>query len=78
MTQFEKFKFMAENGDSNAQYFLAQMYEEGIGTEIDLDEAKRWLSISANHRVISHHKKKCFCLCGINGRLRLRIKNINK
>ena len=57
MTQFEKFKFMAENGDSNAQYFLAQMYEEGIGTEIDLDEAKRWLSISAKQGYIPSQEK---------------------
>ena len=57
MSQFEKFKFMAENGDANAQYFLAQMYEEGHGTEIDLDEAKRWLSISAKQGYIPSQEK---------------------
>ena len=32
----------AEQGDSNAQYDLAQMYEEGRGVPQDLTEAIKW------------------------------------
>ena len=57
MTQFEKFKFMSENGDANAQYFLAQMYELGHEIEQDKEEAQRWYKLSADQGYIPAQEK---------------------
>jgi TPR repeat protein len=34
-------------GDADAQYHLARMYLEGVGTERDTLQAARWLSLAA-------------------------------
>ena len=46
-TDFDKpvFEFqskLANKGNAKAQYFLAQMYEEGRGTMADAEMAKHW------------------------------------
>jgi TPR repeat protein len=40
-------KFLAEKGHANAQYFLGIMYLNGQGTEINLTEAAYWFQASA-------------------------------
>ncbi len=39
---FEFQKKMATQGYAKAQYFLAQMYEQGRGTTVDIEQAKYW------------------------------------
>ena len=39
---FEFQKKMATNGSAKAQFFLAQMYEQGRGTRVDMEQAKYW------------------------------------
>jgi TPR repeat protein len=44
------FKFqqkLAMNGNEQAQYKLASMYETGDGTEKDIEQAKHWFSLAA-------------------------------
>ena len=38
----------AEQGDWDAQYNLASMYEEGLYVEKDLEKAKHWYLCAAN------------------------------
>ncbi len=33
---------LASQGNAEAQYYLAQMYEEGRGTEASVEKAKHW------------------------------------
>lgn len=41
-------KALAEkNGDVQAQYYLAQMYENGLGTPEDMDQARLWYERAA-------------------------------
>jgi TPR repeat protein len=44
---FKEFKAAAEKGDARAQYSLAVMYNDGIGTKKDPDEAMLWFRKSA-------------------------------
>lgn len=39
---FEFQRKMAASGNAKAQFFLAQMYEQGRGTAIDKDQAEYW------------------------------------
>ena len=39
---FEFQSKLANQGNAKAQYYLAKMYEEGRGTEADLELAKHW------------------------------------
>ncbi len=39
--------FLAKGGDSEGQYYLAEMYEKGLGTPLDLKEAMVWYKKSA-------------------------------
>ena len=34
--------FLAKGGDPEGQYYLAEMYEKGLGTPLDLKEAMAW------------------------------------
>lgn len=38
---------IAQGGDPNAQYYLGEMYEQGLGTEVNLEEAFKWYSKAA-------------------------------
>lgn len=46
-------KALAEKGDKNAQYYLGEMYENGLGTQPSLDDAFHWYGIAATqgHRL---------------------------
>jgi len=39
--------FAAENGDPEAMFIIARYYEEGIGVEKNIDEAKKWYNKAA-------------------------------
>ena len=39
---FEFQSKLAKNGSAKAQYYLAQMYEEGRGTEANIELASHW------------------------------------
>jgi hypothetical protein len=45
---FESYMFSAENGDPEAMFIIARYYEDGIGIEKDLNEAKKWYNKSAS------------------------------
>ncbi len=45
---FELLKKLAEQGDSQAQYNLGAMYENGEGTEENIEQAKYWYKKSAD------------------------------
>jgi len=47
MTPFEKHMDDAEHGDAESQYIIGRYYEEGIGVEKDLNEAKKWYTKAA-------------------------------
>ncbi len=38
---------IAQGGDPNAQYYLGEMYEQGLGTAVNLEEAFKWYSKAA-------------------------------
>lgn len=38
---------IAQGGDPNAQYYLGEMYEQGLGTEVNLEEAFKWYTKAA-------------------------------
>jgi TPR repeat protein len=38
---------LAQGGDPNAQYYLGEMYEQGLGTEVNLEEAFKWYAKAA-------------------------------
>lgn len=42
-------KKLAENGNTLSQYKLATMYELGLGTEPDIEQAIRWYTISSKN-----------------------------
>jgi TPR repeat protein len=44
---FESYRFSAENGDPEAMFILARYYEDGIGVEKDMNEAKKWYNKAA-------------------------------
>jgi len=45
---FESYKYAAENNDPEAMFILARYYEEGIGVEKDINEAKKWYNKAAS------------------------------
>jgi TPR repeat protein len=47
MTPFEKHMDEAAQGDAEAQFIMGRYYEEGIGVEKDLNEAKKWYTKAA-------------------------------
>ncbi len=42
------YRLAARKGDSMAQCFIGRFYEQGIGVDIDLQEALKWYSLSKN------------------------------
>ncbi|MEO1574027.1 MAG: caspase family protein [Pseudomonadota bacterium] len=42
-----KWRGEAERGDATAQYYLGEMYERGLGTDVDYSEAARWYAAAA-------------------------------
>jgi len=38
---------LAQKGDPRAQYFLGEMYEQGLGTEQNTEEALKWYATAA-------------------------------
>jgi len=47
-TSLKKFKYLAQkDGDTDAAYILAYMYEHGEGCEVDLQKANKWYKFSA-------------------------------
>lgn len=44
---FAAFAKAAQNGDITAQYWLGFCYENGIGAQADLAQAKKWYTESA-------------------------------
>ncbi|MBT6278283.1 MAG: hypothetical protein HOI95_29625 [Chromatiales bacterium] len=47
-TALKEFRKAANGNDANAQNHLAQMYEDGQGTRVDLAKAVHWYTIAAN------------------------------
>jgi TPR repeat protein len=43
----ENFKILAEQGSPDAQVFLGDMYQNGLGTPQDYDKALRWFRLAA-------------------------------
>ena len=39
---------LANKGQAGDQYFLGEMYEKGLGTRADLDEARKWYQKAAD------------------------------
>ena len=48
MTDIEKIRKLAENGDANAMYELGALYHNGRGTEQDFKEAMKWYRKAAD------------------------------
>jgi len=46
-TSFKDFKILAEQGDEDAAYILAHMYENGEGCKVDKIKADKWYKISS-------------------------------
>ena len=46
-TAFEQFKELADDGNHGAQYYLGEMYRQGNGVQINLQEALKWYSLSS-------------------------------
>lgn len=44
---FQAQMMLAKRGDASAQYYLGEMYEQGLGTEPNLSEAFKWYDQSA-------------------------------
>ena len=44
---FEWFRKGAERGDITSRFYLGEMYEKGLGTEKNMDEAVKWYKLSA-------------------------------
>ena len=44
---FDSYMFSAENGDPESMFIIGRYYEEGIGTEKNLQEAKKWYNKAA-------------------------------
>ncbi|MHB8536230.1 MAG: tetratricopeptide repeat protein [Sulfuricaulis sp.] len=44
---FQVQQSMAKKGDVRAQYYLGEMYEQGLGTEQNVDEAFKWYKKAA-------------------------------
>ena len=47
-TALALFRRLAEAGDPKAQFYLAEMYDEGQGTKKDAAEAARWIGRAAD------------------------------
>jgi TPR repeat protein len=44
---FQAQMMLAKRGDPNAQYYLGEMYEQGLGTQQNLNEAFKWYDQAA-------------------------------
>jgi TPR repeat protein len=55
----------ADQGDSDAEYFLGQMYERGEGVEQDLTQARQWYQRAANqgHEAAQTRLAELFSAC---------------
>lgn len=51
---------LAKKGRAAAQYYLGEMYEQGLGTKQNLDEAFKWYKLSADqgHRLAKYKMAK--------------------
>ena len=47
-TALKEWKPLAEGGDTDAQYNLGIMYDEGQGVPQDYQEAVKWMTLAAN------------------------------
>ncbi len=48
---------LAQDGNSNAQYSLGEMYEQGFGTQVDPEQAYKWYEMAAREGdVRARHK----------------------
>ncbi len=47
---FVIFNDLAQKGNSEAEYYLSQMFSKGLGTTSDSDKANFWLKKSADHK----------------------------
>ncbi|MEO0410412.1 MAG: hypothetical protein AAF221_01055 [Pseudomonadota bacterium] len=47
---FDYYRCLAKNGVEEAQFRLGIAYEEGLGTEVDLGEARYWYSRAARRK----------------------------
>ena len=45
-TEFEVVKSAAESGNIGAMKRLAEMYEKGIGTEVEIEKARYWENLA--------------------------------
>lgn len=45
---FAIYKRLAEDGDLHCQTMIGWMYHEGLGTELNLEEAEKWFKAAAN------------------------------
>ncbi len=58
---FEELKAVAENGSVDAQYHLGMFYNNGLGTDINYQEAAKWFRKSAeNGDPLGHYKLGCY------------------
>jgi TPR repeat protein len=48
VSPFESYMFSAENGDPEAMFIIARYFEDGIGVEKNLEEAKKWYNKAAS------------------------------
>ena len=55
-TAIKYLKAAAEKGHIDARYELARMYEKGIGSAVDIEQAIRYYNSAANY---GHRKAKC-------------------
>lgn len=53
---FEYQSKLANKGNAEAQYYLAQMYEEGRGTKADPELAKQWFDKARNNGYLPAEK----------------------
>ena len=49
-TALQELRPLAEQGDAWAQYFLADMYQRGLGVPKDVTEVIKWLRLAAEQR----------------------------
>ena len=47
-TAFQEWKPLAEQGEARSQYWLGQLYNNGLGVTQDLNQAFKWISLSAD------------------------------
>ena len=47
VTALREYRPLAEQGDTEAQYYLGQIYESGLGIPQDYKEAAKWFTLAA-------------------------------